>query len=287
MYNNLKFLSSFTLPTVMSNRLSDIMNKQKIRPVAVFENLHFSKNRDQAKDNLKDLAGIYMIINLVDCNSFYVGSATINRLYTRLMKHLYYKKGNLHIAASVKNLGLKSFAFVVIDLFPEKITDKNNFILLSLEQYYIDLIKPNYNILQLAGNSFGYKHTPETIQRMRENYGDVRREKIGSLNRGIFLPQKTRELMRKAALNRLKMSQESREKCNTRGLNITLIRLSDQTIVGYFHSVIQAAKYIKCGDKTIRRALKSNGIVKSTYKVICDCSACVAFQPSLLYSPIT
>jgi len=49
----------------MSNRLSDIMNKQKIRPVAVFENLHFSKKRDQAKDYLKDLAGIYMIINLV------------------------------------------------------------------------------------------------------------------------------------------------------------------------------------------------------------------------------
>lgn len=254
----------------MSNRLSDVINKQELKPVAVFENLHFSKTRDQAKNSLKDLAGIYMIINLVDCSSFYVGSATTNRLYTRLMKHLYYKKGNSRIAISVKNLGLKFFAFVVIDTFPEKITDKNNFILLSLEQYYIDIIKPNYNILQLAGNSFGYKHTPETIQRMRENYSDVRREKIGSLNRGISLSQKTRNLMRKAALNRPKLSQESKEKCNTRGLNITLLRLSDKTIVGHFHSIIQAARYINCGDKTIRRALNSNGIVKSTYKVICN-----------------
>jgi len=30
------------------------------------------------------------------------------------------------------------------------------------EQYYIDLLQPEYNILQLAGSSLGYKHTPES-----------------------------------------------------------------------------------------------------------------------------
>ena len=30
------------------------------------------------------------------------------------------------------------------------------------EQYYLDLLKPEYNILQLAGSSLGYKHTPES-----------------------------------------------------------------------------------------------------------------------------
>jgi hypothetical protein len=64
------------------------------------------------------------------------------------------------------------------------------------------------------------------------------------------------------------MSQESREKCKTRGRSITVTRLSDGGLVGHFKDIVSAAKQIKCGDKTIRRALKANGIVKSTYKVI-------------------
>lgn len=64
------------------------------------------------------------------------------------------------------------------------------------------------------------------------------------------------------------MSQESRDKCKTRGRAITVIRLSDKTIVGHFKDIVSAAKEIKCGEKTIRRALKGNGLVKSTYKVI-------------------
>jgi group I intron endonuclease len=188
--------------SVMSFKLSNILKKHNIRPLAVFENLHLAKSRDQAKDCLKDLAGIYMVVNIVDGSSFYIGSATTNRLHTRLMNHLYYLKGNSRIVASVKLLGRKNFAFVVLDIFPEKVTDKTNFTLLSLEQYYIDLLKPKYNILQLAGNSFGFKHTPETIQKMRDNYSDIRRDRIGNLNRGKSLSQHTRELLRQAALSR-------------------------------------------------------------------------------------
>ncbi len=32
--------------------------------------------------------------------------------------------------------------------------------LLNREQYYIDLLKPEYNILQKADSSLGFKHSP-------------------------------------------------------------------------------------------------------------------------------
>lgn len=35
------------------------------------------------------------------------------------------------------------------------------------EQYYIDLLGPEYNILKTAGSSFGYKHTAETLAKLR------------------------------------------------------------------------------------------------------------------------
>jgi len=34
------------------------------------------------------------------------------------------------------------------------------------EQYFIDLLKPEYNILKVAGSFFGYKHTPESLEKM-------------------------------------------------------------------------------------------------------------------------
>ena len=39
---------------------------------------------------------------------------------------------------------------------------------LGLEQHYIDLYKPKYNILKLAGSSQGFKHSPETIAKLKK-----------------------------------------------------------------------------------------------------------------------
>ena len=38
--------------------------------------------------------------------------------------------------------------------------------LIKKEQYYIDLLKPEYNILKIAGSSLGFKHTEESLAKM-------------------------------------------------------------------------------------------------------------------------
>jgi len=45
-------------------------------------------------------------------------------------------------------------------------TDKNN--VLEKEQYYMDLFKPQYNIVETAGSTLGYKHTQESLEKMRD-----------------------------------------------------------------------------------------------------------------------
>lgn len=35
------------------------------------------------------------------------------------------------------------------------------------EQYYLDLLNPEYNILKTAGSSLGYKHSPDTIAKFK------------------------------------------------------------------------------------------------------------------------
>jgi group I intron endonuclease len=47
-----------------------------------------------------------------------------------------------------------------------EITEKEE--TLVREQYYLDKYEPEYNILTLADSSTGFKHTPDTIEKIRE-----------------------------------------------------------------------------------------------------------------------
>jgi len=39
--------------------------------------------------------------------------------------------------------------------------------LLKKEQYYLDTLKPEYNIAEIAGSTLGYKHSEESLKKMR------------------------------------------------------------------------------------------------------------------------
>lgn len=40
--------------------------------------------------------------------------------------------------------------------------------LMNREQYYMDCLKPEYNILKIAGSSLGFKHSEETKVKIKE-----------------------------------------------------------------------------------------------------------------------
>lgn len=64
---------------------------------------------------------------------------------------------------------------------------------MDLEDKYLKLLLPNYNILTEAGSSFGYKHTEVDRKKMKDFYSYARREMIGSLNRDKKLSDETIE----------------------------------------------------------------------------------------------
>jgi group I intron endonuclease len=127
---------------------------------------------------------------------------------------------------------------------------------MDLEDKYLKLLLPNYNILTEAGSSFGYKHTEVDRQKMKDIYTDARREMIGSLNRGNKLRQKTIEKIREKALNRPHMSEEIKQKYIKHTRPVTLYYLNN-TIYGEYYTILDAAKAINCNEKTIRRALQT------------------------------
>jgi len=240
-------------PEGISERLETIFNELGLNFVYVYENLNLEDTRKKILNDTRGLSGVYIIINKTT-KDYYIGSASTNRFYARFSNHVIYLTGSKIVKLAIKKYDLKNFAFAILDLYPNVVTKENNKELLDLEDKYLKLLLPNYNILTEAGSSFGYKHTEIDRQKMKDIYSEARREKIGSLNRGKIFSPETIERMREKALTRPPMSEETKKKCITNRRPVVLYNL-DRTIYGKYSTILDAAKALNCGEKTIRRAL--------------------------------
>jgi len=239
----------------ISERLKTIIQELGLNPVYVYENLNLEDTRKQILNDTRGLSGIYMIVNKVT-QDYYIGSASTNRFYARFSNHTIYFRGSKIVKLAIKKYDLINFAFIVLDLYPNIVTKVNNKELLDLEDKYLKLLVPNYNILTEAGSSFGYKHTEIDRQKMKDIYSDARRERIGNLNKDKKLSPETIEKIREKALNRPSMSDVTKQKCITNTRPVVLYNLNG-TVYGEYSTILDAAKSINCDEKTIRRALKT------------------------------
>lgn len=109
--------------------------------------------------------GIYKIENQIN-KKCYIGS-TIglfkNRYFAHKTKLDNNKHYNNHLQNSYNKYGRENFVFSILEQCEIKECIKR-------EQYYIDLFKPDYNILKTAGSFLGYKHTKEAKKKISESF---------------------------------------------------------------------------------------------------------------------
>jgi group I intron endonuclease len=240
-----------------SEELIKFILDKNLNPVFIYDNLSDSTIKTRILNETRGLSGIYLILNKFTMD-YYVGSASTGKFHARFTNHLFNLNGSKVLKNAVKKYSISSFAFIVLELFPEIVNKENNKNLLNLEDFYLKSLLPNYNILTEAGSSFGYKHSEITRIKMKSNYSEERRKAIGSLNKGKSLSPNTIELMRQAALNRTKplYSAEGFKNMQKRSKPILVYNL-DYTVYGEFTSIVEAASSIGCYKKTIIRALQS------------------------------
>jgi group I intron endonuclease len=137
------------------------------------------------EDN-KGKAGIYFWINKKNGKT-YIGSAInlANRFYA-YYNLKYILKSNMTIGRALLKYGHSNFSLHILEY-----CEVHN--VLEREQYYLDLLKPKYNILRLAGSSLGYRHTEETLAKFKERkHSEEARFKIGNSRIGMTLSEETR-----------------------------------------------------------------------------------------------
>ncbi len=173
------------------------------------------------------MSGIYKIQSVISPERCYVGSAVhIRNRWTNHLKGLRNNKhGNGRLQNHYNKYGKDDLVFIILEpCFPE--------FLLIREQYYIDTLKPFFNICKNAGNVLGLKRTPESRKKQSELYRGENSAMFGkrhtpesiklmseghkghkSWNKGKKgVSETTSEKMRKAWEHREPISEETREK---------------------------------------------------------------------------
>jgi len=80
--------------------------------------------------------------------------------------------------------------------------------LLKREQHYLELLKPQYNILEKAGNISGYKHTEETLAKLRaRRHSEESKIKISEAQRKNDNPARFKEGHKHSEETKIKISK--------------------------------------------------------------------------------
>jgi len=74
--------------------------------------------------------------------------------------------------------------------------------LIEREQYYLDRLAPEYNILKYAYSLLGYKHTPENIAKFKlKKVSQELKDLLSSVHSGKEVSQETRKKLSLATAN--------------------------------------------------------------------------------------
>lgn len=243
-----------------SKEVTLFLEDKKLNSSFIYEDLGNSAVKSKIYREVKNLAGVYLILNKFT-GDYYIGSASTNRFYSRFSKHLVNKSGSKIVKAAVNKYKIHNFAFILLEIllpYGVIVTKENNKYLLDLEDFYLKSLLPNYNILTEAGNSFGYKHTEITRINMVKNYSEERRAIIGNLNRGKVFTDEERKINSLAALslNKGVYSEEALANMKKKSKSITVYNFNG-TVYGQFSSIKEGANALHCSISTIDRALRT------------------------------
>lgn len=154
-------------------------------------------------------SGVYKIINTVN-GKFYIGSS--EKLTKRFAQHISELKSRKHHCGHLQKAwdkyGEQNFKLEILVKCPKEYV-------LKLEQWFIDNLKPEYNICPIAGSAKGRKLTELHKEKLRQaNLGKAfTEERIKNITEGRRKADNPefREKQRINATGKLK-SQESKDK---------------------------------------------------------------------------
>nr|YP_009486091.1 hypothetical protein [Cantharellus lutescens]AWA82216.1 hypothetical protein [Cantharellus lutescens] len=199
--------------------------------------------------DLKDKSGVYQWINTVNGKSYVGSSSNLSRRFleylnpNRLDREL--KRGESIIYKALLKYGYLSFYFKILEVIELDDNIAHSYQIRSLnflEQKYIDTIKPEYNILSIAGSNRGHKLSIET------------KVKMSKAKKGIISPRKGSN-----------HSIESRLLQNSGRKVQVYVYNPEWILLNSYNSITECSKETKFNYLVIWRAIISKKLVNNKY----------------------
>lgn len=185
----------------------------------------------------------------------------------------YFKKSELNrnprpIHAALLKYGYENFNLEILEYCR---ADE----LVAREQHYLDVIKPEYNILTCAYSLLGYKHSPENIAKFKLKKISQEHKDILSLTHlDKVVSQETKDKLSLATSNYKKNNPLSPEALanikaittEREGVSVLLLNTQTNETVG-FPTMTQAGEYLGVKRQAIRNAIKRGSLVKGLFRV--------------------
>jgi len=245
----------------------DTIDVKLVSSVKSYRDAEASKN-EVLKDN-RGQSGIYRWINNLNGKT-YVGSGV--NLAKRLGNYYNIKELSRNprpIQDALLKYGHSNFTLEILEYSPKTK-------LIEREQFYLDLLVPEYNILKYAFSLLGFKHSQESIEKFKAKLiSPEHKEILSSIHTGKLVSEETRNKLAAAtasyrknnpltpeALANIKAKTLAREGVSVSVLNTQtneVKEFTNQTEAGEFLGVTRQAIY-----NAIKRDSPINGVYQIT-----------------------
>lgn len=158
------FLVYSFIPTFIyctNNNKDDSFNEKSFTPLVIYSNADSMKEKI-ISDNVNKL-GIYRWVNNISGKSYIGSSINLSKRFRQYFNYNFItipSKKNSIIYSSLLKYGYSNFSLEILEF-----CNSDN-IIIEREQFYINSLKPEYNILKIAGSSLGHKASEETKKKI-------------------------------------------------------------------------------------------------------------------------
>ena len=147
--------------------------------------------------------------------------------------------------------------------------------LLEKEQFYIDNLNPEYNILKFAYSVLGYKHSPENIKKFKSKIISPEHKEILSLtHKNKLVSQETRDKLAVATANHKKnnpLTPEALANITAKTLEregVPVAVLNTQTNeLREFTNQTEAGEFLGVSRQAVYNAIKRKRPIKEIYVI--------------------
>lgn len=227
-----------------------------INPTRVYSD--FKEEKSNILSDNRSKAGIYILYNNAT-DSYYVGSSSnIARRMSSYFSLAYLnhpKNKNMIICRALLKYDFAPFSLMVV----EYCSISN---LQEREQYWMDILNPEYNVLKHAFSSQGYKHTPESIKLMSQSavsrvHSEETKESISKAtakeNNPFFGKTHTAETLAQIVLSK--------------SLGLVYLYNEYKELTCIFSSLTSFAKLAESNNNSIKRFIDSQDLFRGNWYI--------------------